>query len=85
MLRGCMQRHTIKCNFFSRDAYVIQVTVGRVYHPMKLLVLILVFLGQVALDSVVTKAQCDVGETCFSNKLVYERKQLPRAKLSGRR
>lgn len=55
MLRGCMQRHTIKCNFFSRDAYVIQVTVGRVYHPMKLVVLIPVFLGQVALDSVVTK------------------------------
>ena len=55
MLRGCMQRHTIKCNFFSRDAYVIQVTVGRVYHPMKLVVLILVFLGHAALDSVVTK------------------------------
>ena len=54
MLRGCMQRHTIKCNFFSRDAYVIQVTVGRVYHPMKLM-LILAFLDQVVLDSVVTK------------------------------
>ena len=51
-----MQRHTIKCHFFSRDAYVTQVTLGRVYHPMKPVVLyILVFRGQVTLDSVLTK------------------------------
>ena len=35
--------------------YVIQVTVGRVYHPMKHVVLILAFLDQLVLGLVVTR------------------------------